>query len=58
MSELWEDEGFGSGGAAPSDDGDEGDDWDEGDDSFEGELEDGLEDSEELDDDWDEGEER
>ncbi len=45
MSELWEDEGFGTGGAAPAD-GD--DDWDEEDESLEPGLGDGLDDSDEL----------
>ena len=54
MSDLWEDDGFGGGGAAPGGDGD--DDWDEGDEALESELEDGFDDPDELaDEDWDEG---
>ena len=44
MADLWEDEGFGDGGAEPGDAAD--DDWDEGDD----ELEDGSDDPDEADD--------
>jgi hypothetical protein len=42
MSDLWEDEGFGSGGAMVDGDGD--DDWDEGEESIETALEDGFDD--------------
>jgi hypothetical protein len=56
MSDLWEDEGFGSAGATPDADGD--DDWDEGDESIETALEDGFDDPDGLDDeDFDEDEE-
>jgi hypothetical protein len=48
MSDLWEDEGFGSGGAEEA--GSE-DDWDEGEESIELSLEDGFDDPDELDDD-------
>jgi hypothetical protein len=51
MSDLWEDEGFGSGGATP--DGGE-DDWDEGDESLDTALEDAFDDPEDSDGDaWD-----
>jgi len=51
MADLWEDEGFGDGGAEPGDAAD--DDWDEGD-----ELEDGSDDPDEAEDEGsgDEGE--
>jgi hypothetical protein len=42
VSDLWEDEGFGSGGAMPDGDGD--DDWDEGEESMETALEDAFDD--------------
>jgi hypothetical protein len=51
MSDLWEDEGFGSGGAILNADGD--DDWDEGEESLESVLEVGFDDPDELDDDPD-----
>jgi hypothetical protein len=52
MSELWEEEGFGAGGAEPADDGDEGDE------GLQSVLEGGLDDPDELgDESWDEGEE-
>ena len=55
MGDLWDDEGFGSGGAAPESDGD--DDWDEGDESLDTSLEDGFDDPDESEDDgWDEDE--
>jgi len=57
MSDLWEDESFGAGGAEPTDDGDD-DEWDEGDVGLESGLEDGLDETDELDDEsWDEGDE-
>jgi hypothetical protein len=46
MSDLWQDEGFGSGGAVGNDSGD--DDWDEGEESIDLSLEDGLDDPDEL----------
>ena len=56
MTDLWEDEGFGSAGGTPGADGE--DDWDEGDESLESALEDGFDDPEELaDQGWGEGEE-
>jgi hypothetical protein len=55
MTDLWEDEGFGSAGGSPDADGE--DDWDDGDESLESALEDGLGDPSELDDeDWDDDE--
>jgi hypothetical protein len=48
MSDLWEEEGFGSGGPA---DEEGNDDWDEGEESLETTLEDGFDDPEELEDD-------
>jgi hypothetical protein len=45
MGDLWEDEGFGGGGATLDAD----DDWDEGEESLETTLEDGFDDPEELD---------
>ncbi len=42
MTDLWEDEGFGSAGGTPDADGE--DDWDEGDESLESALEDGFDD--------------
>ena len=45
MTDLWEDEGFGSGGG-PQEGGD--DDWDEGDESIDTALEDGFDDPDEL----------
>jgi hypothetical protein len=53
MSELWEDEGFGSGGSIDEVAG--GDDWDEGEESLETTLEDAFDDPDELDDLDDEG---
>ena len=56
MTDLWEDEGFGSAAAAPDEEGE--DDWDEGDESLESALEDGFDDPAEPDDeDWEDGEE-
>jgi len=56
MTDLWEDEGFGSAGG-PSD-ADEEDDWDEEDESFDSAVEEGLEDtSGSEDEDWDDSEE-
>jgi hypothetical protein len=56
MADLWEDEGFGSGGAAPGGEG--GGDWGEGEETSETELENGFDDPDELDDeDWAEGDE-
>jgi hypothetical protein len=49
MADLWEDEGFGSGGATLE--GDSEDDWDEGEESIETALEDGFDDPEDADDD-------
>ena len=46
MSDLWEDEGFGSGGATLDADGD--DDWDEGEESLEATLEDGFDDPDDV----------
>jgi hypothetical protein len=48
MTDLWEDEGFGSAGGPPDADGE--DDWDEGDESLDAPLEDGFDDPAELDD--------
>jgi hypothetical protein len=51
MSDLWQDEGFGSAGAAG---GGDDDDWDEGEESIELSLEDGFDDpddAEQLEDD-------
>ena len=48
MGDLWQDEGFGSAGAAGETSGD--DEWDEGDESLDTSLEDGFDDPEELDD--------
>ena len=45
MSDLWEDEGFGSGGATLDA---HGDDWDEGEESLESTVEDGLDDPDEV----------
>ena len=42
MTDLWEDEGFGSAGATPDADGE--DDWDEGDESLDSALDEGFED--------------
>jgi hypothetical protein len=56
MTDLWQDEGFGSGGGiGQAFDGE--DDWDEGEESLETNIEDGLEDAEELEDEesWDGG---
>ncbi len=55
VTDLWEAEGFGGGGAAPGADGDV--DWDEGDESLEAGVADGFDDLDgELEDDgWDEG---
>ncbi len=39
MADLWEDEGFGSGGPMPDE---EADDWDEGEESLESSVEDGI----------------
>jgi hypothetical protein len=48
MTDLWQDEGFGSGGGI--DQAFEGeDDWDEGEESIEADIEDGFDDPEELD---------
>jgi hypothetical protein len=49
MTDLWEDEGFGSAGVPPDADGE--DDWDEDDEGLESALEDGFADPEELEDD-------
>jgi hypothetical protein len=48
MTDLWEDEGFGSAGATPDADGE--DEWDEGDESLDSALEDGFDDPDEIDD--------
>jgi hypothetical protein len=48
VTDLWEDEGFGSGGAADEVAGE--DDWDEGEESLETTLEDELDDPNELED--------
>ena len=56
MADLWQDEGFGTGGGLnQAFDGE--DDWDEGEESTETDLEDGLDDPEEVEDDesWDDG---
>jgi hypothetical protein len=45
MSDLWQDEGFGSAAIGDADD-----DWDEGEESIETTLEDGFDDPEELED--------
>jgi hypothetical protein len=53
MADLWDDDGFGSGGAAPEADGE--DDWDEGAESLDTSVEDGFDDPVELEDEaWDE----
>jgi len=44
VTDPWEDEGFGGGGAVPGGDGD--DDWDEGEESLESTLEDAFDDPE------------
>jgi hypothetical protein len=49
MSDLWQDEGFGSAAVGETDD-----DWDEGDESIETALEDAFDDPEELEDDSEE----
>jgi hypothetical protein len=55
VTDLWEDEGFGSAGGAP--DADAEDDWDEEDEGLESALEDGFDDPDESEgEDWDEGE--
>jgi len=46
MSDLWEDEGFGSGGVTLDAHGE--DDWDEGEESLEPTLEDGFDDPDEV----------
>jgi hypothetical protein len=54
MTDLWEDEGFGSAGAAPDATGE--DDWEEGDESSDSTLEGGFDDPSEPDDeDWADG---
>ena len=56
MTDLWEDEGFGSAAAPPDAEGD--DDWDEGEEGLDTALEDGFDDPSELDDeDSDDGDE-
>jgi len=56
VTDLWEDEGFGSGGGAPDAEGE--DEWEEGDESLESELDDGFDDPDELEDeDWNDGDE-
>jgi hypothetical protein len=53
MTDLWEDEGFGSGGSS---DADAEDDWEGGDESIELALEEGFDDPDETEDeDWDDG---
>jgi hypothetical protein len=55
MGDLWDDDGFGSGGAEPDANGD--DDWDEGEESLDTSLEEGLDDPDELEDDgWEKDE--
>jgi len=49
MGDLWQDEGFGSAGAAGDGNGD--DDWDEGEESIDLSLEDGFDDPDEVEDD-------
>ena len=53
MGDLWDDEGFGSGGAAPGSDGD--DDWEEGQESLDASVEDGFDDPDSLEDEDDDG---
>lgn len=56
MGDVWDDEGFGSGDAAPESDGE--DDWDEGEESLDTSLEDGFDepDGESGEDAWDDDE--
>jgi hypothetical protein len=56
MADLWDDDGFGGGAAAPETDVE--DDWDEGEESLDTSLEDGFDDPDELGDDegWDDDE--
>jgi hypothetical protein len=52
MTDLWEDEGFGSAGGPQDEDGEDG--WDEEDEALESTLEDGLDDpADPKDEDWD-----
>ena len=51
MGDLWDDDGFGGGGAPESN---KDDDWDEGEESLDTSLEDGFDEPDENDDDaWD-----
>ncbi|HET9436587.1 MAG TPA: hypothetical protein VFO64_00180 [Gaiellaceae bacterium] len=50
MGDLWDDEGFGSGAAAPEADAE--DEWDEGEESLDTALEDGFDDPDALDSGW------
>lgn len=53
MGDLWDDDGFGSGGADPEAGGDD-DEWDEGEESLDTSLEDGFDDPDSLEgDSWD-----
>lgn len=53
MADLWQDEGFGSGGGIDQA-GDGEDDWDEGEESLETDVEDGFDDPASVDDEsWD-----
>ena len=52
MGDLWDDDGFGGGGADPEGNGE--DDWDEGEESLDTSLEDGFDDPDSLEGDaWD-----
>jgi len=56
MADLWDDDGFGGGAAAPETDVE--DEWDEGEESLDTSVEDGFDDPDELghDDGWDDDE--